>query len=242
MVDGRSFKASIIGRDRYSDVSLLRIDANDFEPISLDENGGVRVGQLVFAAANPFGDHTSVTSGAVTTARHTIRGWWGRMMEDVIVTDAPLTPGYSGGPLVDTSGKLLGLNAASVSQRGIAIPLNTVKQVVDRLMSDGKIKTAYLGIVSNTVSLLSDVAEHTDVDQNRGVMVYSVERDTPADRAGLAIGDVLVKLGGEPVRGVSDLTKVLRENVVGQPIEAVILRGGRPKKLEITPVERSAER
>lgn len=241
VVDGSAFNAKIVGRDRYSDVALLKIDSDDYEPVQLHEDGEVKVGQLVFAAANPFGSQTSMTSGVVTTPRHSLGGWWRWLTEDVIVSDARLTPGYSGGPLVDASGKTLGLNAATVGGRAITVPLRTVRNVVDRLASEGKVTSGYLGIVSNAVSLPEKLAERPDVDQETGLMVFSVEDGTPAEEAGLAIGDVLVKFDDEPVERLRDLPRLLREDVVGKPVEILILRGGETRTLTITPTERSGD-
>ncbi|MFQ5951583.1 MAG: S1C family serine protease [Candidatus Geothermarchaeales archaeon] len=239
--EGRSFDAKVVGQDRYSDVALLKIEEDGLEAIELGQSENVRVGQLVISVANPFGQDPSVTSGVVTTARHSIRGWWGRMMEDVIVTDTRLTPGYSGGPLVDVSGRMLGLNAAYVSSRGIAVPVHTVKRIADQLADEGRIRRAYLGILSNTISLPPEIATQPQVNQDTAVIVFSVEADSPAKEAGLAIGDVLVKFDEKPVRSVNDLPKLLGEEVLGKPSKLWILRGEKPTELTITPGERTTE-
>jgi S1-C subfamily serine protease len=160
-------------------------------------------------------------------------------MEDVIATDARLNPGFSGGPLVDVSGKMIGLNTAFVWSRGIAIPVNKVNAVFDRLMIGGKIKRAYLGIVSNTVSIPQEIANQTQINQNAGIMVFSVEPGAPAKKAGLAMGDVILKFNENPVTSFYDLPRLLTEDVIGKKTKLSILRG--EKLMELTVIPSTAE-
>jgi S1-C subfamily serine protease len=162
-------------------------------------------------------------------------------MENVISTDAKLNPGFSGGPLIDVSGRMIGMNTAYVWSRGIAVPANKIKTIADRLIHGGRIKRAYLGIVSNTVTIPQELAEQADVDQESGVMVFSVERGSPSKKAGLAMGDVIVKFNGKPVTNFYDLPALLTEDVIGKETKITILRGEKLTTLTITPKEAEDE-
>jgi S1-C subfamily serine protease len=162
-------------------------------------------------------------------------------MENVIATDAKLNPGFSGGPLIDASGKMIGMNSAYVWSRGIAIPTNKIKTITDRLLHGGQIKRAYLGIISNTVTIPQELAEQADIDQETGVMVFSVERGSPARQAGLAMGDVIVKFNGKPVTDFYDLPALLTDEVVEKPTTITILRGEKLTTFTITPKEAKGE-
>jgi S1-C subfamily serine protease len=228
-------EAKIVGVDPYSDIALLKAEQANFKPIELGDSDRLSTGQFVLALANPFNRQPSATTGIITNVGSTLRGWRGTAMEDVIATDARLNPGFSGGPLVDVSGKMIGLNTAFVWSRGIAIPVNKVKGTVDRLMIGGKIKRAYLGIVSNTVSIPQEVASQLHMNQNAGVMVFSVEQGTPAKEAGLAMGDVIVNFNESPVASFYDLPRLLTENVIGKKTKLLILRGEKLMKLTVIP-------
>jgi S1-C subfamily serine protease len=156
-------------------------------------------------------------------------------MDNVIVTDAQLNPGYSGGPLLDVSGKMIGLNTAYVWSRGIAVPVSTVKRIVESLQKEGKIKRAYFGIVSSTITLPPEIATQTRLSQDEGVIVFSVEAGSPAKRAGLALGDVILKFNGKSVASVYDLPGMLTEEVIGKENRLTILRGEKLMDLTIIP-------
>jgi S1-C subfamily serine protease len=236
---GKIFEAKTVGVDPYSDVALLKAEQASFKPIELGDSETLSTGQFVLALANPFNRQPSATTGIITNVGSTLRGWRGTAMEDVIATDARLNPGFSGGPLVDVSGKMIGLNTAFVWSRGIAIPVNKVKGTVDRLMAGGEIKRAYLGIVSNTVTIPQEIASQSGINQNTGVMIFSVEQGTPAKKAGLAMGDVIVKFNENPVTSFYDLPTLLTENVIGKKTKLSILRG--EKLMELTVIPSTAE-
>jgi S1-C subfamily serine protease len=229
------FEAKTVGVDPYSDIALLKAEKADFKPIELGDSEGLSTGQFVLALANPFNRKPSATTGIITSVGSMLRGWRGTAMEDVIATDARLNPGFSGGPLVDVSGKMIGLNTAFVWSRGIAIPVNKVKGTVERLMTGGEIKRAYLGIVSNTVSIPQEIASQSGINQNAGVMIFSVEQGSPAKKAGLAMGDVIVKFNESPVTSFYDLPTVLTENVIGKKTKLSILRGERLMDFTVIP-------
>ena len=246
--DSKTFSAKVIGNDPYSDIALLKIEQTiPLKPIEFIENENVNAGQFVLALANPYGDHPSITEGIVTSSRSSIRGglWWGgeggrsTIMDNLIITDARLNPGYSGGPLVDVQGNMIGLNVAYVSSRGIAIRISKMKSVVDKLSKDGRIKKAYLGVILNMISLPSDIIIQQQLNEThrQGLMVVSVENGTPAKRAGLLMGDVIVKFNKEPVNSVQDLNQLLTNEIIGKSTELSILRGERLTEITIVPEE-----
>ena len=193
----------------------------------------LNVGQYVLALANPFNrNQPTATSGMVTSVNSTIRGWRGTTaMENVIATDAQLNPGFSGGPLVDVEGKFIGINTAYVWQRGIAIPVNKVKAIADRLMTGKVAQRGYLGIIANTVAIPEEIAEQAGLRTgNRRNDILSVEAGSPARKAGLAMGDVLVKFNGKPVTEFYDLPRLLAEDVIGKETKLTIIRQRKPNR------------
>lgn len=228
-------EAKTVGVDPYSDIALLKAEQGDLKPIEIGDSDKLSPGQFVLALANPFNRQPSVTTGIITSVGSTLRGWRGTAMENVIATDARLNPGFSGGPLVDASGKMIGLNTAYVWSRGIAIPINKVKSVTDRLMSGRKIKRAYLGIVSSTIPIPQETADQTGINQEAGVMVFSVEPGSPAKKAGLALGDVIVKFNENSVANFYDLPTLLTEDMVGKKAKMSVLRGEKLMELTVIP-------
>ncbi len=224
-VGEKKFSAKIVGADPYNDIALLKTEKGEFTPIEMGDSEKLNVGQYVLALANPFNRHQSTaTSGMVTSVNSTIRGWRGTAMENIIATDAQLNPGFSGGPLVDVEGKLIGINAAYVWQRGIAIPINKVKVITDRLMTGKVLQKGYLGIMANTVAIPEEITETTGLEQETGVMIFSVEPGSPARKAGLAMGDVLVKFNGKPVTEFYDLPRLLAQDVINKEMSLTIIR------------------
>lgn len=222
----KTINARIAGTDPYNDIALLKTESGEFTPIEMGNSEKLNVGQYILAIANPFNrSQPTATSGMVTNVNSTIRGWRGAtQMENVIATDAQLNPGFSGGPLVDVEGKLIGINTAYVWQRGIAIPINRVKAITDRLMTGRTAQRGYLGIIANTVAIPEEIAEQAGLEQESGVMIFSVEAGSPARKAGLAMGDVLVKFNGKPVTDFYDLPRLLAEDVVGKETKVTIIR------------------
>jgi serine protease Do len=221
----KTFNAKIVGSDPYNDITLLKAERGEFEPLEMGDSEKLAVGQYVLALANPFNrQQPTATTGIVTSVNSTLRGWRGTQMENIIATDAQLNPGFSGGPLVDVEGKLIGINTAYVWQRGIAIPINKAKAVADRLMTGRIAQKGYLGIIANTVAIPQEIAEQAGLEQESGVMIFSVESGSPARQAGLAMGDVLVKFNGKPVTDFYDLPRLLSEDVIGKEITLTIIR------------------
>ena len=233
----KTFVARAVGTDPYNDIALLKVEENvSFEPIALGDSATLETGQFVLALANPFNrQQPTATTGIITNPDGTLRGLRGTAMENIVATDAKLNPGFSGGPLVDAEGKLIGINTAYVWSRGIAIPVNKVKTIADRLMTGCAIRKAYLGIVANSVVIPREIADRAGLDQESGVMVFSVESGSPARKAGLAMGDVIVQFNGKPVTGFYDLPRLLAEDVIGRETQLTIIRRENLLELAITP-------
>ncbi len=237
----KTYPATVVGTDPYNDVAVLKDDKQaNFSPIDIADSSKLNTGQFVLALANPFNrQQPTATTGIITNPDATLRQWRSTAMENVIATDAKLNPGFSGGPLIDASGKMIGMNSAYVWSRGIAIPSNKVKTITDRLLHGGHMKRAYLGIVSNTVAIPEELAEQASLNQETGVMVFSVERGSPARKAGLTMGDVIVGFNGKPVTSFYDLPAMLTDDVIEKETTIDILREERLERLKITP--RAAE-
>jgi serine protease Do len=239
----KTFNAKIVGTDLYNDIALLKAERGEFTPVILGDSEKLSVGQYVLALANPFNrNQPTATSGMVTSVNSAIRGWRGATaMENVIATDAQLNPGFSGGPLIDVEGRLIGINTAYVWQRGIAIPSNKVKAITDRLMTGKTAQRGYLGVVANTVAIPEEIADAAGLEQETGVMIFSVEAGSPARKAGLAMGDVLVKFNGKPITEFYDLPRLLSEDVINKEIKVTIIRRETLIETTITPTVNGGE-
>ncbi len=232
--DGKKLTGKLTGSFRRSDIAVMTVEGS-VSPIERGASDGLKSGQFVLALANPFAARASVTSGIITGANRSIGGWWGMTIENAIITDARVNPGYSGGPLVDATGRLIGMNVAYVSKRGIAVPVDTISKIVQRLATGKPFKRAYLGIISNPVALPEEVSSDDQVRQEAGVMVFSVENGTPAKQSGLSFGDVILRFNGKTVSNSEDLTSLLGEDAIGKQAKLSVLRGGNVVDLEITP-------
>jgi S1-C subfamily serine protease len=236
--DGKKLAAKVVGRNPYADLALLKVDDGGLEPMKLGDSSNLKVGQFVMALANPFSSAVSATSGIVTSVNRPIGGWWRFSIQNAIVTDARLNPGYSGGPLVDAGGRMVGMNVAYVNNRGIAVPVQTIKKSIEKMAKGENVKRAYLGVVTSPIELPEEVAARTDVNQETALMVYSVEPESAAKKAGIRLGDVLLKLGENQLTGVEDLTGALTEDVIGQRIKLQVMRGEELKELSVTPASK----
>jgi serine protease Do len=241
-----SMHADLVGKDPYSDIALLKISTKNgktLQPIEIsDSSEDLKAGQIVLALANPFGEQASITEGIITSSRSSVRGWWGRtMMNNVVITDARLNPGYSGGPLVDVSGRMIGLNAFYISSRGIAIRTSKVKGIVENLKSYGRVRRAYLGITSYPISIPEEVAKQVTgtISQDSGLMVVSVEPNSPAKKAGLLIGDVVLNLDGKQVESLHDIERLLTQELIGKAVKLIVLRSEKLTELTIIPEDAS---
>jgi len=233
--DGRRLTAKVVGRNPYADLALLKVDGAGLKPMPLGDSSSLKVGQFVLALANPFSSSVSATSGIITGVNRPIGGWWRFSIRNAIVTDARLNPGYSGGPLVDAGGRMVGMNVAYINNRGIAVPVDTIRKSVEKMSKGENVRKAYLGIVSSPIDLPDEIASRSDVNQQTALMVYSVEPQSAAKRAGLALGDVLLKFGETRLTSVQDLEVVLGEEAIGRKTSILVLRGEELKEFNVTP-------
>ncbi len=226
--DGRALLASVVGDDPHSDLAVLRVPESGLPAADLGDSSALRVGQLVVAIGNPLGFQATVTAGVVSALGRTLHAQTGRLIENIIQTDAALNPGNSGGPLVDFRGHVVGINTAIIfGSQGIcfAIPANTAKWVAAQLIRDGRVRRAYLGVSGQAVPLDRRLAVNHRIEAGTGVRVIEVVPDTAAARAGLAAGDVIVNVGDVPITSPDDLQRVLGRHPIGQPLTVEILRG-----------------
>ena len=235
--DGKELAARVVGRDPYTDIALLKVDASELTPVKVGSAEGIRVGQFVLALANTTGKKASATSGIITSHRRSMRGFWGVMIEDAVVSDAKLNPGYSGGPLVDASGNLLGMNVAYFAGRGVAVSVDLLKETVGKISKDGRVRKGFLGVVVEPVELPEDLARSAEVGQDDGVLVRSVDAGSPARAAGVVIGDIILRLGDAPATDEYELHKALSGDVVGKTLALRILRAEKAVELQVTPRE-----
>ena len=240
--DGRSLRADVVGRDAGTDLAVLRAvtDGGSLPWATLGRSRNVRVGQVVVAIGNPFGLQHSVTAGIVSALGRSLRTASGRLIDDVIQTDAALNPGNSGGPLVTTRGDVIGINTATiVPAQGLcfAIASDTVQFVAARLIRDGRIRRSYIGVAGQTVPIPRALTRHHRLAVSSGVLVTSVEPGSPAAAAGLRDGDVVFGCGDDPVTAVDDLHRYLTDERVGVPTRLALLRGVERRQLTVVPAE-----
>jgi S1-C subfamily serine protease len=238
--DGRSLPADLIGRDVDTDLAVLRTDGSRLPWARLGDSKAVRVGQVAIAIGNPYGFDHSVTSGVVSALGRSLRGRSGRLMDDIIQTDASLNPGNSGGPLVTTMGEVIGINTAMIMPaQGIcfAIASNTVRFVASRLMRDGRIRRSRIGVAGQQTTIPRALARANQIAVSSGVLVVSLEENSPASRAGLRKGDVILGFGGTPVSDIDDLHRLLTDDRIGVPAPLVVLRRGERRQLVVVPLD-----
>jgi S1-C subfamily serine protease len=240
LTDGRRMPATAIGDDPASDLAVVRVDEPGLTAAALGDSQQLRVGQVVVAIGAPYGFQSTVTAGVVSALGRSLRSYSGRLIDDVIQTDAALNPGNSGGPLVDSAGRVVGVNTATIlPAQGIcfAIGINTAKFVASRLLRDGRIRRSYIGVSAQTVPVHRRVVRFYDLTKESGALVLSVEEKSPAKRAGVREGDVIVALEGRPVAGVDDLHRVLTDVRVGVSCSLTLLRYTEKIELKIVPEE-----
>jgi len=244
--DGRSFEAHLIGEDPDTDLAVIRVNADGLVPAVLGDSKSIRVGQLVVAIGNPYGFQCTVTAGVVSALGRSLRSHSGRLIDDVVQTDAALNPGNSGGPLVTSRGEVIGVNTAVIlPAQGLcfAIAINTAKHVAGLLIRNGKIRRGHIGVAGQNVTLQRRLVHQHSLAVTSGILVISLEPKGPAHRAGLREGDVIVAYGSHPVASIDELHRLLTEEQVGTKIELTLLRSGEKLTLEVVPEEsaRSAQ-
>jgi S1-C subfamily serine protease len=242
--DGRKFAARALGRDADTDLAVLRGDTGETLPAArVADSKRVRPGQIAIAIGNPLGFQSTVTAGIVSAVGRSLRAQNGRLIGDVIQTDAALNPGNSGGPLATSAGEVIGINTAMiVGAQGIcfSVASNTALHVLTQILAHGRVRRARIGIVAEQTTLPTRLVYKTGLTQSGGVRIREVQPDSPADSAGLKAGDLLVRLDGEPVTGVDDMFRMLDEHRIGKVVSATLVRSGALVDVDLRPAERAS--
>jgi len=245
LADGRRPDAHVVGTDPDTDLAVVRIYAPNLKPVRLGDSNQLRVGQLAIAIGNPYGFQYTVTAGVVSALGRTLRANSGRLMDNIIQTDAALNPGNSGGPLVNSRGEVIGVNTAVIlPAQGLcfAIGINTAKYITAWLIKDGIIRRAFIGVGGQTAKIHRRVVRHFHLPVESGMLVLGIEPNSPASRTGLREGDIVVEYNGLPVAGIDDLHKFLTGAQVGVRSAITIIRHTEKLQLEIVPEESQAKR
>ena len=242
--EGRTMAARLLGEDPDTDLALLRVATDRALPTAvLGNSKTLRRGQLVVAIGNPLGFESTVTAGVVSALGRSLRSKSGRLIEDVIQTDAALNPGNSGGPLVSSRGEVVGINTAIImGAQGIcfAVASNTAQFVLGELIRHGRVRRGFIGVAAQTAAVPRGHARLAGIDNAYGAMVTGVENGAPAANAGLMSYDVIVAVDGVPVTGVDDLIRILDANRIGRTVAFDVLRRGRLRQFDVRPLERRA--
>jgi len=241
--DGREYSAQLIGDDPETDLAVIRIDASQLVHVRLADSESLRVGQIAIAIGNPLGFQASVTAGVISALGRSMYSQSGRLIDNIIQTDAALNPGNSGGPLVNSAGEVIGVNTAMIRPaQGIcfAIASNTAKLVAGWLIRDGRIRRSYIGVAGQNVPLHRRVIRFYNLPLETGVLVVSVEKDSPARSAGLQEGDIIVAFDEQPIGTIHDLHKMLVSEQIGVAAKLVAIRHTEKLELSILPAESRA--
>jgi S1-C subfamily serine protease len=240
LLDGRRLRADVLGDDPDTDLAVLRVSGSDLRFAELGDSSSLIPGQLVVAIGNPFGFQHTVTAGVVSALGRGLRSRTGRLMENLIQTDAALNPGNSGGPLVTSAAAVVGVNTAVIlGGQGIAfaVPANTARDVITALLRDGRVRRAVLGISAHTAPIARRIVHDHSLPSDRGVLVSEVQAGSPADAGGLQAGDVVIDFGGTPVATIDALHRELKGEHIGKPVPLRVLRHGTPRRLVVVPAE-----
>ncbi len=240
LADGRKVAAELKGSDPSTDIAVLKIYENNLKALSFADSGTLQAGQIAIAIGNPLGLQHTVTAGVVSALGRTLRATNGRLIDDVIQTDAALNPGNSGGPLVNSFGQVIGVNTAMIpTAHGIcfAVSSNVAAYVAGKLILKGKVTRAYLGIAGQLVSLTERMIAANKLQKRTGVYIFEIVADGPAHNNELRTGDIIVAFNDQPVGSVDDLHRMLTDQFIGQPVALDVLRNGRRVKVKVVPGE-----
>jgi S1-C subfamily serine protease len=239
-MNGDRLKASLVGLDESTDLAVVCVSASGLPHASLGESSGLRVGQLVIAAGNPYGFQSTVSTGVVSALGRSLRSRQGRLIENIVQHTAPLNPGNSGGPLLDSRGRVVGINTAIIAMAqgiGFAIPADTARSVVSQLINKGKVTRSYFGIVGLRRPLDRRFVRFYKLAGDHAVEIVSLDASGPAAKAGLRRGDIIVAMNAEPISSVDEIFRVLADWPVGKGLAVSYLRGKDLKSAEATPIE-----
>ena len=240
LLDGQSHKGRLIGEDPDSDLAVIRVDASGFKPADLGVSQKLRVGQLVVAIGSPLGFQTTVTAGVVSALGRSLRSQSGRLIDNIIQTDAALNPGNSGGPLVNSRGEVVGVNTATImSAQGLcfAIAIDTAKRVAMQIMKYGRVRRSFIGIGGQNIDIPRNIVRYFELPVEKGVLIVAVEEGGPSQKAGLREGDVIVGFEGQPVEGMDDLHRFLTDEKVGIESALSVIRKSEKLAVQVTPQE-----
>ncbi len=243
LADGRELKGELIGEDPFTDLAVVRVNGQGLPVAKLGDSQAIRIGQLVIALGNPFGFQATVTAGVVSALGRSLRVGGGRLIDNVIQTDAALNPGNSGGPLVNSRSEVIGINTAVIPwAQGIcfSIPVNTAKNIAGQLMKEGKVTRAFLGIAGQVLDISRAAVRTHALTGSRGVMIAHVERGLSAEQAGLLAGDVIVEMNSHRVESIDDLHRLLTKDVIGRETGLTVLRLEKKLFVKIVPRELKA--
>jgi S1-C subfamily serine protease len=241
LMDGSRYEASVVGDDPDTDLAVVRINAPLLRPAKFGTSNRLKVGQIAIAIGNPYGFQSTVTAGVVSALGRSLRAKSGRLIDDVIQTDAALNPGNSGGPLVDSAGRVIGVNTATIMPaQGLcfAIAIDTAKFVASRLIRDGRIRRSYIGMAGQNVPILRKITHHYELENRNGILVVSMDANGPAKLSGLEEGDIIYSFAGEKIEGIDELHRMLTDDRVGIRENIGVLRRAQRLELGIIPLER----
>jgi S1-C subfamily serine protease len=239
LADGRTMEATLIGEDPDTDLAVIRIEAPGITPVTLGDSTSLQVGQLVIAIGNPYGFQATVTAGVISAMGRTFRAQSGRLIDNMLQTDAALNPGNSGGPLVNSHGQVIGVNTAVIlPAQGLcfAVPSETAKYVAGRLIRDGKITRAFIGVAGQNVPIHTRLVRFYKLPEKTAILVVGVEPGSPAAAAGVQDGDLIVALGEHPVANVDQLHRLLTDQLIGSDTKLTVLRRYERFELPIRPL------
>jgi S1-C subfamily serine protease len=237
-LDGRTARGEVLGDDPDTDLAIVRVAGHSLPYATFADSSAVRVGQIAIAIGNPYGFHYSVTAGVVSALGRSLRMRTGRLMDDVLQTDAALNPGNSGGPLVTSAGEVIGVNTAMIMPAqglSFAIASNTARFIASRLLRDGRVRRSYLGLGGSRADVPRQIARHLGLAVASGVRVETVEPSGPAAAAGLQPRDLVIAFANQPVRDVDDVQRALTDERIGQPVPMVVIRGAERLELVVMP-------
>lgn len=238
--DGGRYRAELVGDDPETDLAVIRINAPDLVPVELGESKSIQVGQLVVAIGNPYGFQCTVTAGVVSALGRSLRTQSGRLMDNIVQTDAALNPGNSGGPLVNSLAQVIGVNTAVIlPAQGIcfATSIDTAKYVASHLIRHGRVSRSFIGLAGQNVPIPRRLVRFHNLPVESGILVLSFEPNTPAHQSGLQEGDLIVGFDNHPIAGIDDLHKLLTEERVGRKSSLVVIRGTEKLVLLVVPRE-----